>query len=85
MGKRLRNIMFNIPLQLKFDIVSVSFNQFTQKIPSLTLNGVITGDLNKLNFSVDASSLKGPLQMAEIFKCPCVLLQNVTASRRLIA
>lgn len=56
-----RNIMFNIPLQLKFDIVSVSFNQFTQKIPSLTLNGVITGDLNKLNFSVDASSLKNLL------------------------
>ncbi|WP_395167534.1 TIGR03546 family protein [Francisella salimarina] len=58
-----RNIMFNIPLQLKFDIVSVSLNQFTQKIPSLTLNGVITGDLNKLNFSVDASSLKSLLNV----------------------
>ncbi len=58
-----RNIMFNIPLQLKFDIVSVSFNQFTQKIPNLTLNGVITGDLNKLNFSVDASSLKNLLNV----------------------
>ncbi|WP_407877841.1 TIGR03546 family protein [Francisella sciaenopsi] len=58
-----RNIVFNIPLQLKFDIVSVSFNQFTQKIPSLTLNGVITGDLNKLDFSVDASSLKNLLNV----------------------
>lgn len=53
-----RNIMFNIPLELKFNTVNVSVKQFTQNIPNLTLNGVITGDLNKLNFSVDASSLK---------------------------
>ncbi|MDE4980259.1 TIGR03546 family protein, partial [Francisella tularensis subsp. holarctica] len=40
----IRNITFNIPLQLKFNNVSVSFKQGIQIGSDLTLGGVISGD-----------------------------------------
>ncbi|ABK89490.1 TIGR03546 family protein [Francisella tularensis subsp. novicida] len=59
----IRNITFNIPLQLKFNNVAVSFKQLRQNVSDLTLGGVISGDLNKPNLSVDASSLKNLLNV----------------------
>ncbi|MBZ5743887.1 TIGR03546 family protein [Francisella tularensis subsp. holarctica] len=59
----IRNITFNIPLQLKFNNVAVSFKQLIQNVSDLTLGGVISGDLNKPNLSVDASSLKNLLNV----------------------
>ncbi|APC91942.1 MULTISPECIES: TIGR03546 family protein [Francisella] len=59
----IRNIMFNIPLQLNFNNVSVSFNQFKQNIPKLTLKGAISGNLNNVSFAVDTSSLQNLLSV----------------------
>lgn len=56
-----RNVMFNIPLQLKFKNVGINFNQFKQKVTNLTLKGVISGDLNNVGFGIDTSSLKNLL------------------------
>ena len=57
------NIVFNIPLQLDFKNVSVSFNQFKQNISKLTLKGAISGDLNNISFAVDVSSLQNLLSV----------------------
>ncbi|MFV9973914.1 MAG: TIGR03546 family protein [Francisella endosymbiont of Hyalomma asiaticum] len=57
------NIVFNIPLQLDFKKVSVSFNQFKQNISKLTLKGTILGDLNNISFAVDVSSLQNLLSV----------------------
>ncbi|MDE4961525.1 TIGR03546 family protein, partial [Francisella tularensis subsp. holarctica] len=53
----------NIPLQLKFNNVAVSFKHLIQNVSDLTLGGVISGDLNKPNLSVYASSLKNLLNV----------------------
>ncbi|MED7819470.1 MULTISPECIES: TIGR03546 family protein [unclassified Francisella] len=53
-----RNVTFDIPLQLKFKNVGVNFNQFKQKVSDLTLKGAISGDLNNVSFGLDTSSLK---------------------------
>ncbi|WP_150466418.1 TIGR03546 family protein [Francisella sp. SYW-9] len=53
-----RNVNFDIPLQLDFKNVGINFNQFKQKVSDLTLKGVISGDLNGVRFGLDTSSLK---------------------------
>ncbi|ASG68112.1 hypothetical protein CDV26_06670 [Francisella halioticida] len=58
-----RNVTFNIPLQLKFKNVAISFNQFKQKVSDLTLKGVVSGDLNNVGFGLDTSSLKNLLSV----------------------
>lgn len=58
-----RNVMFNIPLQLKFKDVGINFNQFKQNISDLALKGIISGDLNNVGFGVDTSSLKNLLNV----------------------
>ena len=57
------NIVFNIPLQLDFNNVSVSLNQFKQNVSKLILKGAISGDLNNISFAVDASSLQNLLSV----------------------
>ena len=57
------NIVFNIPLQLDFNNVSVSLNQFKQNVSKLTLKGAISGDLNNISFAVDISSLQNLLSV----------------------
>ncbi|QIW09776.1 TIGR03546 family protein [Francisella sp. LA112445] len=53
-----RNVNFDIPLQLDFKNVGINFNQFKQKVSDLTLKGAISGDLNNVGFGLDTSSLK---------------------------
>ncbi|QIV94773.1 TIGR03546 family protein [Allofrancisella frigidaquae] len=55
--KDVRNISFDIPLKLNFTDVAVSFQKTKQKISDLTLDATISGDLDKVSFTADTSSL----------------------------
>ncbi|AIT09136.1 membrane protein [Candidatus Francisella endociliophora] len=57
------NVNFTIPLTLTLQNVGINFNKFKQNISSLTLKAVISGDLNKVGFGIDMSTLTDLLKL----------------------
>ncbi|AJC49540.1 TIGR03546 family protein [Allofrancisella guangzhouensis] len=66
--KDVGNISFDVPLKLNFTKVTVSLKQNKQTIPNLSLDAVISGNLDKVNFAADTSSLTSLLSTEVVKK-----------------
>lgn len=51
------NVGFNIPLNLNLNNVAISFGKVKQKLSTLSLKAILSGDLNNVGFAIDASSV----------------------------
>lgn len=60
------NASFNIPLSLTLNNVGINLNKYKQNISSLTLKAVISGDLDKVGFGIDMSSLTDLLKLETV-------------------
>lgn len=60
------NASFNIPLSLTLNNVGINLNKFKQNISNLTLKAIISGDLDKVSFGVDMSSLTDLLRLETV-------------------
>ncbi len=60
------NAQFNIPVEIVLENVSANYNGFNQKLSTMTLNGVLKGDLRNPDLDIDMTSLDKMFDINEV-------------------